>query len=124
MKDYQKNKNLKSFIYSRPVIILLFLLVLIFAYGVAGFWRRMQVTTENRVLAERKIADLEQEKKRLVSDIEKLKTDDGVEDSIRSKFGLAKAGEGMIVVVDQKDVVSNEEKEPSGVWSFIKNLFR
>lgn len=123
MKDYQKNTSFKKFIYSRPVIILLFLLVIIFAYGIVGFWSKMQITKENRILAENRNHELTEEKNKLMLEIEKLKTDDGIEESIRSKFGLAKSGEGMIIVVDDKNIDTTEEKESTGVWSFLKGLF-
>lgn len=84
---------------------------------------KMQVTIENRKIAENKVAELEKEKKRLSSDISKLKSQDGVEESIREKFGLAKEGEGMIVVVEDKNPPQTPKQKPGGFFSFLKNLF-
>ena len=83
--------------------MLLGILVLFFAWGVVGFMGKMEVTRENRKISENKVAELESEKVRLSSEIAKLKTDNGVEESVREKFGLAKEGEGLIIVVEDKN---------------------
>ena len=81
--------------------------MLFFVWGIIGFMGKMEVTRQNKKIAENKVAELQQEKIKLSSDIAKLKTEGGVEESIRLKFGLAKEGEGLIVVVDDKN--SQEE---------------
>ena len=106
-------------------MILFAILVLIFAWNVFGFWGKMEETAKNKKTAEDKIVDLQKQKDKLSNDISKLNTDQGVEENIRDKFGLAKPGEGMIVVVDD---TSKPPAPPSSVSSkflgFFKNLFR
>ena len=84
----------------------------------------MQITIENRKLAENKIAELQKEKEKLSIDIAKLKTEDGIEENIRQKFGLAKEGENMIIVVDDQNKPTTEEAEERGFFSFFTNLFK
>lgn len=110
--------------HSRPVLALLGILVFIFAWGVIGFTGKMRVTVENKKIAENKVAELEKEKEKLSSDIAKLKTEDGVEESIRAKFGLAKEGEGIIVVVEDKNPPPAPKQERGGFFSFFRNLFK
>jgi hypothetical protein len=58
-------------------------------------------------------------------DIASLKTDKGVEENIREKFGLVKDGEQMIVVVeDPKLADSKDAKNDGGFFSFLKNIFK
>lgn len=125
MKSFQRKRGFRNIVYSRPVLAFLGVLVLIFAFGIIGFMSKMKVTIENRKIAESKIAQLNKEKEKLSSDITKLKTDQGVEESIRQKFGLTKEGEGLIVIVEDK----NGPKIPlgtnaGGFFSFFKNLFK
>ena len=126
MKNFQQKKKNKHFWYSKPVLFILGIIVLIFAYNVFGLIGKMQETIKNRQNAEQKLENLQKEKEKLISDINKLKTDKGVEESIREKFGLAKEGEGMVVVVDDKTpaLVENEQKPTGGFFSFFKNLFK
>ena len=71
-----------------------------------------------------KIAQLEQEKAKLSSDIAKLKTQTGVEESIRDKFGLVKEGEGVVMIIDDKSEPKAVDKPAGGFFSFFKNLFK
>lgn len=109
---------------SWPVLAFLSISVLIFAWSVINFMGKMQVTKESKKIAENKVAELEKGKEKLSSDIDKLKTDSGIEENIREKFGLAKEGEGLIVVVEDKNKMEEENEESGWFFSFLKNLFK
>lgn len=110
---------------SKPVLVFLGIIILVFAWSVLGLVGKMQETIKNKKIADDKIQELQKEKEKLLSDINELKTDKGVEKSIREKFGLAKEGEGMVVVVDDKNPpVAGEDAGKKGFFSFLKNLFR
>ena len=84
-------------------------------------------TRKNRQRVENKVAELEKEKEKLNSDIAQLKTEEGTEASIREKFGLAKEGEEMIVIVEdmnppfQEDVSKRDSFLFSGIG--LSNLY-
>ena len=103
MKSFQQKRGFRNIIHSRPILALLGILVLIFAWSMIGFMNKMQMTIENRKIAEDKVAQLEEKKEKLSYDITRLKTDQGVEESIREKFGLAKEGEGLIIIIENKN---------------------
>ena len=124
MKSFQHKRGWKDILQSRPVLVLLGILVLIFAWSVFGFMGKMQITRENRKIAEEKLIELEKQKEKLSSDIAKLKTDEGVEESIRAKFGLVKDGEGVIVIVEDKNPPAVPQQESKGFWSFFTDLFK
>lgn len=131
MKSFQHKRGLAGYgtswhniLQSKPVLVLLGILLLAFAWGVVGFMGKMQTTRENRELAENKLAELQKEKDALSANIAKLKTESGVEASIRDKFGLAKEGEGVIIVVDDKNKPEPPKQDSGGFWNFLKNLFK
>ena len=103
--------------------MLLGVLALMFAYGVIGFMGKMKETSRNRKIAEEKVAELSKQKEKLSSDIGKLQTEEGVEENIREKFGLAKEGEEVIVVVEDKNQLETLPAEPSGFWAWLKSWF-
>lgn len=110
---------------SKPVLVLLGVVVLVFAWSVLGLVGKMAETAKNKKAVEAKIVELTQNKEKLTADISKLETDQGKEDSIREKFGWVKQGEGVIVVVDDKSFEEPESEEGSGgIFSFFKNLFK
>ncbi len=124
MKSFQPKRGFRNIIHSRPVLVFLGILLLFFAWGVVGFMGKMKVTAENRKIAENKVIELQKEKDKLTSDITKLKTDSGVEESIRDKFGLVKDGEGEIVIVDDKNPPIPAKTSGEGFFSFFTNWFK
>ena len=127
MRNFQKNRGWKSIIRSKPVLIFLSILALFFSFGVIGFMTKVHTVIENRKIAENKLVELEKEKEKLSASIAKLKTDEGVEESIRVKFGLAKEGEGLIMIVEDENTPKLEEKKPEGLFSslfFWRNWFK
>lgn len=110
---------------SKPVLILLGILILIFAWNILGFWNRMQNTRKNNKIIEDKITTLMEQKGKLSADINNLNTDQGKEEVFREKFGLAKEGENEIVIVDDKNPpVAPASTPSSGFWGFLKNIFK
>ncbi|HBA46130.1 hypothetical protein A2W67_02525 [Candidatus Nomurabacteria bacterium RIFCSPLOWO2_02_40_28] len=125
MRNFQRKRGWRNILESWPVLGFLGILMLFFVWGIIGFMGKMEVTRQNKKIAENKVAELQQEKIKLSSDIAKLKTEGGVEESIRLKFGLAKEGEGLIVVVDDKN--SQEEAIDNfspGFFSFFTKWFK
>ena len=124
MRNFQQKQS-KRFWQSWPFVIVLSIILIIFAWNVFGFWQRMQDTGKNRKIAEDKLTQLKIQKDKLTTDISKLNTPTGVEEVIRDKFGLVKEGEGMIVIVEDKnkEVVTTPSKFSRFV-SFFENLFK
>lgn len=125
MKKFQEKKKWKDIVQSKPVLILFGIVLITFAYSVFGLMNRMQESRKNRIVEENKIQEFEQRKNKLSTDIANLKTEKGVEENIREKFGLVKEGEGMIVVVDEKDQTDKTKQTSSGKFvDFFKNFFK
>lgn len=127
MKSFQQKRGFRNIMYSRPILAILVILVIFFAWGVVGFMRKMVITIENRKITEDRVVELRKEKEKLSTGIAKLETEGGVEESIRDKFGLAKEGEGLIVVVDDKNKVEVLKEDSGGFLSslmFWKNWFK
>lgn len=124
MRNFQQKRGWRNIIESWPVIILLCLFLAVFTWGVVGFMGKMSATRENRRVAENKLAELQSERTRLSTEIANLKTERGVEENIREKFGLGKEGEDLIVVVD--DQTKPVEAPVAQGWfaSFWDKLFK
>jgi cell division protein FtsB len=118
-------KNRFQTITESPIILgILFIIVLIFAWNVFGFWGKMRETAKNKALAQSKLENLMVEKEKLTADIGKLDTKAGVEESIRDKFGYGKEGEELIVIVNDEKKLSTGGEEKGGFWAHIKGWFK
>ncbi len=104
---------------SWPVLILLSIILLFFAWGVMGVLVRMQTTRENRKIAEAKFAELQKKKEIFKYDVAKLGNQNGIEESIREKFPVVKEGEGLIIVVDDNAKIEEKDEEKKGFFSSL-----
>lgn len=124
MSNFQAKKSWRRILESWPFLVLLTIIALLFAYGIYDLLTKLQDTKKNKDIAQAKVNELESRKEKLSSDIENLNTDEGKERVFRENFGLAKEGEGLIVVVDEKEKPETEVIEEKGFFSFFKNLFK
>ena len=102
----------------------LFIILIFFVWGVYGFMVKMRETQKNKKESEAKVTQLEKSQAKLSTDINKLQTPGGIEEDIRDKFGLAKEGEGMIVVVEDKNSPAIPAENKGGFFSFFMNWFK
>ncbi len=124
MKRYQKSKDWRSYLETWPVLAMLSVLVLIIGWGVLGLIGGLRDTIKNKNIARAKVAELAERKERLAYDIENLETDAGKEKIFRENYGLAKEGEEVIIIVDDKSLEKDKNKDKKGVFGAFKNWFR
>ena len=125
MRNFQKKRVWRNIMQSKPVLILLGVVILVFAWSVLGFWNQMRETGRNKQIVENKVIEMKEQKEKLVSDIESLKTEEGKEKFFRENYGLAKEGENVIVVVEDKTPPAPAKTSFSdGFFSFFKNIFK
>ena len=124
MSNFQDKKSRKKFFQSKPVLVVLSLLLILFLFDVVKLASKASETKKNKEIAQAKITELQEQKVKLEADIQKLNTEKGIEENIREKFGLAKEGEGMIVIVDDESKSTEENLEKkSGFLEFFKKMF-
>ncbi|MBP6883868.1 MAG: septum formation initiator family protein [Candidatus Pacebacteria bacterium] len=125
MRSFQDKKKWRKVMESKPVLGFLSIVILVFSWSVVGLIGKMQETSKNKQAVQARMLELTKNKEKLTADISKLQTDEGMEESIREKFGWVKEGEGVIVVVDDKSAQEPQKEEDSGgIFSFFKNLFK
>lgn len=126
MRDFKRKKGMRRFMESKFALFLLGGIILLFAWNVVGFIGKMMETSKNKNIAEKKVAELKQMKQELSENITSLNTEKGQEESIRDKFGFAKEGEEVVVIVEEKnEKEESEEDEDDGKFmNFLKNWFK
>jgi cell division protein FtsB len=95
-----RREMLVRIFWRRLSIVGLFFLLIVVGWGV---WRAYGKERESGLLraqAEAKLAELRAQEENLRARIDRLETDRGKEEAIRSHYDVGKEGEGLIVIVE------------------------
>ena len=127
MLEFQEKKKLRNILYSKITLIAIFVLLVFVVRATFSIYYKQKVSGENLSKAREEITELEKREKMLNSEIDRLKTDKGTEEEIRKKFMVGKAGEQVIVIVDDNKTNKNgadaNDKKKS-IWVKFLDLFR
>jgi cell division protein FtsB len=109
--DFKEKKKFKNIFYTQFTVFILAVILIFSVHGVWGVYKKASIAYSNRNLALNNLNELKERESELVLKIKKLKTDRGIEEEIREKFGVVKKGEEMVIIVDSKDEKSKNDKE-------------
>ena len=123
MVDFYSQKKTKRVLFSPWFLTALGVVSLLFLYSAFGTLQKSRETAKNKKLAQEQLISLKEEELRLRSDIEALKTNDGMEKVVRSRFNVVKDGEGVILVVDAPVPIEATHEKTGGFVNFFKNIF-
>src|SRR3989344_2886416 len=122
MLEFHEKRKLKRLLYSKAVLFVLLVTVLIFARGVWGIYQKERNAREKRAEAQSMLTELQKREASLEANIARLKTQKGVEEEIRSRFDVAKEGEHVLILVDAPQEKKTESpREPEGLWETIQS---
>jgi len=122
--DYRKRKNINKVIYSRPFLLVFFMITAFFVYTVVSIAPKVIETKKNKNMVKAEFENFTNQEEKLKLETERTQSKEGIEENLREKFRVAKEGEGLIIISDEeiKEVVKYEGKK--GFLYFFKNLFR
>lgn len=100
MLSRNQRQNAVRLFLRRLLMLALLILMAVSLSGVWGVYRKDRESAELRTQAERERADLLDRKALLESYLASLKTDRGIEKSLREQYALAENGEQLIIIVD------------------------
>lgn len=129
MREFQEKKKFDRLLYSKIVIGLLSIILLVLISAVVGSYTKYSETKENRWVAIQEMARLEEREAAIRKEIERLANSRGVEEEIRKKFGFVKTGERVIVITESPYLEGGESGGESGqnflgnLWSSISRIF-
>lgn len=129
MKKFEQKRKMKNWLYSKFSIFLLFFLIFILARGSVGVYQKARESFDRRNVSMASLARLKDKKTYLNNEIERLGSQVGLEEELRSRYSLAKEGERVIAIVDHdaagEDLSSGSRDESSyleKINSWIKRL--
>lgn len=125
MADFNR-KNTYNFWHSPFILFILFCILVVFSYSMIGLIEKERETAKKKELKLAEIESLRNREESINNDIEKLKTEEGVEETIREKYQVVKEGEKMVVIVGKDQKITNQEIEvlnEHSFWGWIKKMF-
>lgn len=95
-------------------------------YNMVNLIEKTRETEKKKELVENRIKELQERQNTLQTELQKMKTDDGVEEILRDKYQLVKDGEKMVVLVDADSKENIDENKPkkNSFIEFLQNLFK
>jgi hypothetical protein len=116
MREYQQKHVIRTLVYSRVTIVILFLLCILLLRSIMELNdKRIEVTKlRNDSLVERR--DLEAKVKKGEEKNTLLATPRGLESYIRTTYPVVKEGEGVIVIYDEGTSPVSSVREDVTVW--------
>lgn len=100
---FGKQNSYKEYIYSRPVIALLVIVIVFLSLSVYERFGVERDMATRKASAEVELERLKERKTQLETRVEYLEGDRGIEEEIRKNFDVAKDGEQVIILVGEED---------------------
>jgi cell division protein FtsB len=119
MYDFHEKKRARRRLYSPLTFIILGALIFIVLYNVWDMYQKSRRTAEALQKTRDAYDVLAAREGFLEERLEQLSTEAGVESEIRERFGVAKAGEEVIVVLSEEESRPSVPKE-KGLWERLK----
>jgi cell division protein FtsB len=125
MKDFQKNRKIKSLFCSKISILFLMVVLFLLVKGTWGVYQKSTISSGRRDMASVQLDNLHIRKTDLKKEIERLDSRVGIEEELRVRYSLSKENEKVIVIIDEES--DNSENIDESKKSFIgktMSLFR
>lgn len=113
----------KSFVHKfwvrRAVLIALLVLILLLGMSVWGVYGKYKEVKERKEELAQALGELEKREIDLKQKVGALDTERGIEGEIRSKFQVAKEGEGVIYLVDNVTTTERVDVPKKSIWGWL-----
>lgn len=124
MKEF-KEKRKNSFWHSPIFLFSFFVLLVFFAWNTIGLIEKERETSKNKEISLNKMNKLKEKAELYNNNIDRLNTDIGVEELVRSKFQVSKPGEKVVSIVDNNEVETQDDSSNNnGFWFWFLGLFK
>lgn len=125
MTDFQQKKQFKKILYSKFSLAILLILVIFLGKSTYDIYQKYRLSSEDYIGVKRDYDSLKSRKEMLDSEINRLKTDTGIEEEIRSKFNVAKPGETVVTIINgSSSVTLDASSSNKGFWSSFWGIFK
>lgn len=123
MREFEKKQKFRNRLYSLPALALLLLVTIGMTRGAYNFIVKERESRREALALAAKVETLQKREEILMEESKKLRTEGGIEEEIKSKFNVARAGERVALIVDSEvgEVATTTEELPwwKRTWNAI-----
>lgn len=123
MLDFQQKRKVRSYMYSKTTLVVIFLLVLIVMHSTWRVYEKKRTSEELKNISIQNTEELRTRSEELAIKINRLDTIPGKEEEIRSRFNVVKNNENMVVIVPREEEATSTQKKKEGFWVKIRQFF-
>lgn len=123
MKEYQHKHMVRTLLYSRVTIVILFLIIILFLRSIIELNDKRLEVTKLRDDAQTLQATLTDKVAKAQKQSNDIVTPRGFESYVRSTYPVVKEGEGVIVIYDGDKSPVSEVREDMNIWERILVLW-
>jgi len=123
MLDFHEKRKLKRICYSKGMVAFLGLIILLSGVQVWGVFQKDREARVRKAEVAASYEQLIERETELKEEIARLSTERGVEEVLRTKFDVARPGEGVIVLIEPKDQQSANDDKDGGFFDWVFNIF-
>ena len=116
MRELENRQKFRRRLYSIPALAVLLLITVMLVRGAYSILLTERESARDARLLELEVASLSEREDELKAAIEKLQTPEGVEEEIKSKYNVARAGEMVAVIVDGPENKATTTEEEGSWW--------
>jgi len=124
MMDFQQKKRMRKVLYSPKVALLLLVVFVFLARGAWGAYTKERESRLNLNKVEEDYSKAMEREAFLSEEIDRLSTEEGMEEEIRGKFNVTKPGEEVVLVIESEGDLSEEVAEKQGFWKKLISFFK
>jgi cell division protein FtsB len=115
MHDFRQRQRTRRLLSSNITIIALCIVIALLGREVWGIYMKEQRARESLLRAQTQYDSLQERSEFLESELALLNNDAGVESKLRERYGIAKPGEKVIMLIDEEGTTTPPEPD-SGWW--------
>lgn len=123
MEDFRQKQKMRRALYSKTTLVVLAGVFLFLLLKTWGIYEKERMSHESLEDARREQEELSVRADALAAEVARLETDAGFEEVLRDRYGVAKKGEEVIVLIDKDSDTMPLEESSQGWWQKIKSWF-
>jgi cell division protein FtsB len=108
-------------LYSKTSLVVLAVLIIFMIHAVWDVYTKEKTSAADNNAIEAQLAHLQDQTQSLNGDIDKLKTNEGVESTIRQNFHMGTQGEQLVIVTDVATSTTDDGPQDTGFWDTLEN---
>lgn len=124
MREYQQKYMIRTLLYSRVTIVVLFLLCILLLRSIVELNNKRLAVEKLRAESALERQDLELKVQKAEEKNNAIATERGFETYVRTTYPVVKEGEGVIVIYDREKSPVADVKSDMTVWERFQVLFQ